>query len=153
LKSVEEGHHAGVDAEALKQKLKEAEQKQAEKKDEKPKDVFAPENWDTLLADEFDGGVGESYGVLLVSHFSPSCYATAIIRTSDTAIPISIMTEQIRCSAAAFSHRYETLGKANSTPHSSAIACIIPTYLPIRIHQSSYDTRVQEYINRFPWFS
>lgn len=31
----------------------------------KKKDVLAAENWDSLLIDEFDGGLGEQYGLLL----------------------------------------------------------------------------------------
>jgi ATP adenylyltransferase len=53
-----------VAAAELARKLEEEEKRREQKKKQ---DVFAPENWDSLLADEFDGGLGESYGVLLVS--------------------------------------------------------------------------------------
>jgi len=65
IKSIEEGQQddGGVEAAELAKKLEEEENRRTQTK----KDVFAPENWDSLLADEFDGGLGESYGVLLVS--------------------------------------------------------------------------------------
>ena len=44
----------------------------------KKKDVLAAENWDLLLIDEFDGGLGEQYGLLLVSmRHSAACPLTA----------------------------------------------------------------------------
>lgn len=70
IKSIEEGeqdHAGGVEAKELAKKLEEEKKRTEPKKQEKKRDVFAPENWDTLLVDEFDGGLGESYGVLLVS--------------------------------------------------------------------------------------
>lgn len=54
-----------MEAAELAKKLEEEEERRAHQK--KKKDVFASENWDSLLADQFDGGLGESYGVLLVS--------------------------------------------------------------------------------------
>lgn len=65
LRSIQEGQQddAAVEAAELAKKLQEEEKRRAQKK----KDVFAPENWDSLLVDQFDGGLGESYGVLLVS--------------------------------------------------------------------------------------
>lgn len=51
-----------MEAAELAKKLQEEEKKRSEKK----KDVFAPENWDSLLVDQFDGGLGESFGILLV---------------------------------------------------------------------------------------
>lgn len=52
-------------AEELRKKLEQEETKQSNKDDAKPKDVFAPENWDSLLVGEFDGGAGEKFGWLL----------------------------------------------------------------------------------------
>lgn len=47
-----------------------------QEREKKQRDVFAPENWDSLLIDQFDGQQGEEYGLLLVSWSWPVARCT-----------------------------------------------------------------------------
>lgn len=44
--------------------------------------MFAPENWDSLLIDKFDGNQGEQYGLLLVSYTNASSLKRSRLRLS-----------------------------------------------------------------------
>jgi hypothetical protein len=53
---------------SVKEAAETAQDKQKEQAKDPEKDVFDPENWDSLLIDQFDGQQGEEYGILLVRH-------------------------------------------------------------------------------------